>query len=147
VAGRPAVLTDDGALCVPEDLRKRTEGDPFFPYKDPVGATAHVLIMGTGPAVRSDQPFPKLQEIERKVGAIDMEAASFYHTANQDRELARSCLVVKGVSDNADSEKDDSYHEYASKAAAIYIFHFVREFVNSRLMPRLGARDSTVGPV
>jgi nucleoside phosphorylase len=76
VAERPAVLTDDGALRAPEALRKRKEEDRFFPYRDPSEATAHVMIMGSGPAVRSDYPFPMLQKVERKLGAIDMEAAS-----------------------------------------------------------------------
>jgi nucleoside phosphorylase len=131
-----ACLSEEGALREPDQIRKRQREDAAFPYTDPEYARDHVLVMGSGPAVRSDYPFPELQEHERKLGAIEMEAATFYYTANRRPELVRRCLVVKGVSDYADPEKDDSYREYASKAAAIYMFHFVLKFVNSRIMQR-----------
>ncbi|HEY5003087.1 MAG TPA: hypothetical protein VII61_08050, partial [Ktedonobacteraceae bacterium] len=47
-------------------------------------------------------------------------------------------LLVKGVSDYADREKDDEYHNYAAEIAALYVFAFIKEYVTSDLMPKRG---------
>jgi nucleoside phosphorylase len=37
--------------------------------------------------------------------------------------------VVKGVSDYADSDKDDTYHQYAASVSAAYMLSFLKEYV------------------
>jgi hypothetical protein len=66
-----------------------------------------------------------------------MEGASVYHAVDTFDAMGRRALVVKGVSDYGDAEKDDSYRRYASEASAIYIFRFIMKYVTQQLMPRL----------
>lgn len=111
--------------------------DPWTPYKDRGEVERFAMVMGSGPAVRSDNPFSSLRGPERKLIAVEMEGASFYQAVENVPSLGKSALVVKGVSDYGDEDKDDTYREYASEASAIYIFYFIECYVNQRLMPRL----------
>ncbi|MFO1434411.1 MAG: hypothetical protein U1F76_30745 [Candidatus Competibacteraceae bacterium] len=52
-----------------------------------------------------------------------MEGAAFYRIL-EDEKI--SGLLVKGVCDYADSEKDNSYHQYASEVSAAYILCFIQ---------------------
>jgi formylglycine-generating enzyme required for sulfatase activity/nucleoside phosphorylase len=117
----------------------------WTPYKDRDEAEQFPMVMGSGPAVRSDNPFPSLREPERKLGALDMEGASVYQAVESIESLGKRALVVKGVSDYGDEDKDDAYRDYASEASAIYMFHFIQLYVNQQLMPRL--LPLTVGPI
>ncbi len=91
--------------------------------------------MASGMAVRADNPFPWLIEYRnRKTLALDMEAATFYlalrafpHTHG---------LVVKGVCDYADTQKNNHYHDYAARASAVYLLHFIQKYVTKQTMPR-----------
>jgi nucleoside phosphorylase len=95
----------------------------------------HIAPMASGSAVRADHPFDDVMIPVRGTVAIDMEGATFYRTATEFPEI-RS-LLVKGVCDYADGDKDDSYHEYAAAVSATYLAHFIKEYVNAELMPRL----------
>jgi ankyrin repeat protein/nucleoside phosphorylase len=140
--GPASWLTPEGRLREPEAVEQLRKGPRPFPYRDPREVTQLVMVMGSGPAVRSDNPFPELRDPERKLIAVEMESAMFYHAVHSIPELGNRCLVVKGVSDYGDPDKDDSYRHYASEAPAIYVYHFIRAYVNSQLMPRLHAEDS-----
>lgn len=94
-----------------------------------------IAAMASGMAVRSDDPFPWLRErYHRHVLGLDMEAASFYRALGTDSQI--HALVVKGVSDYADQEKDDRFHQFAARASAIYLLHFIQEYVTNENMPR-----------
>jgi nucleoside phosphorylase/tetratricopeptide (TPR) repeat protein len=116
-------------------------------YKDSSAAERFGMVMGSGRAVRSDNPFPKFKGAERKLIAVEMEGSSVYQAVESIPTLGKRALVVKGVSDYGDEDKDDSYRHYASEASAIYMFHFLRQYVTTQLMPRLsaeGARQESV---
>ena len=95
--------------------------------------------------VRGDRPLKHVQLRVRTAWAVEMEGYAFYR-AVADFPRTRS-MVVKGVCDYADPEKDDSYHQYASELSAIYMAEFVRIYVNTARMPvriRLNKPSATV---
>ena len=108
--------------------------DPF-PYTDPRKARCHVKPMASGSAVRSDNPFKDIQVPVRGTVAIDMEGAAFCRTMASFPGIR--WLVVKGVSDYADRDKDDSYHQYASSASARYLLCFLTEYITQDHLPAL----------
>lgn len=89
--------------------------------------------MASVSTVRREEPFGNIQTLIREAVAIDMEGASFYGTVANFPSL-RS-LVVKGVCDYADCEKNDDYHEYASRVSAAYMVYFIKEYVTSDIAP------------
>jgi nucleoside phosphorylase len=93
----------------------------------------HIDVIASGMAVRADDPFSWLREhYHRNTVALDMEAASFYETLRTFPTIHG--LVVKGVCDYADLRKDDGYHEYAGRVSAIYLLHFLQEYVTKETM-------------
>lgn len=125
-------LTDDGRLYDRGKVQKlyRTTD---FPYKDEAYPRRHIVPMASGSAVRSDNPFEDVRTPVRGTIAIDMEGATFYRTTMEFPGI-RS-LLVKGVSDYADLEKDDSYHAYAAAVSSAYLLCFIKGYVNSERMP------------
>lgn len=93
----------------------------------------HITPVASGHTVRGDNPFEEICMFVRTAAAIDMEAAAFYRTAAGFPNV-RS-LFVKGISDYADGEKNDIYHDYASAVSAAYMIRFVQEFVTSKRFP------------
>ncbi|HVB23470.1 MAG TPA: hypothetical protein VNG51_16145 [Ktedonobacteraceae bacterium] len=93
----------------------------------------HIAPVASSYAVRSDNPFEEICTFVRTTTAIDMEAATFYRTVSGFPEVR--ALFVKGVSDYADGEKNDSYHEYASATSAAYMTRFIQEFVTTKRFP------------
>jgi len=128
-----SLLTQDRYLSDKAAIAEREFEQADFPFKDPALPKCHVAALASGSSVRSDNPFAMIQEPVRKAVAVDMEGAAFYRAVADYPGI--SSLVVKGVCDYADSEKDDSYHDYASKLSAVYMACFVWEYVNSRVMP------------
>src|SRR5260370_28647773 len=108
----------------------------------------HVEVMASSMAVRADNPFPELTtQHNRKTVGIDMEAATFY-TALRDFPLIHG-LVVKGVSDYGDNTKTARYLDYARRASAVYLLHFIQAYVTEETMPRRDALppDSRAAPL
>lgn len=102
-----------------------------------------VAVMASGMAVRADNPFPWLQQqYHRQTLALDMEAASFYAALRS----FTNALVVKGVCDYADITKNDTYHHYAARASAVYLLHFIQEYVTQQTMPRRNDSDRALLP-
>ncbi len=103
--------------------------------KGPQRPKRYIAPMASGMAVRGDNPFPWLVEYQnRKTIALDMEAAAFYLTLRGFPGV--HALVVKGVCDYADMTKNDTYHDYAARASAIYLLTFIQEYVTEETMPR-----------
>ncbi len=102
--------------------------------------------MASGMAVRSDDPFAWLQErYNRNTIALDMEAATFYRALRALPHI--HALIVKGVCDYADMHKNDTYHDYAAHASAVYLLSFIQEYVTEQTMPRRDVPSSRAGPV
>ncbi len=99
-----------------------------FPFVDPPQARCFIKPMASGSAVRSDAPFKDIQVPVRGTVAIDMEGASFCEVMSRFPQMR--WLVVKGVSDYADTDKDDTYHNYASRASAAYVLAFLQHYLS-----------------
>lgn len=106
-----------------------------FPFRDPPAPRCHIRPLASGRAVRSDNPFKDIQIPVRGAVAIDMEGDGFARVMETERFLGIEWLIVKGVSDYADQDKDDSYHIYASNAAAVYALCFIKAYVTQERFP------------
>lgn len=113
-------------------LKQTWLGRPLDPGEEP---RCFIAPMASGMAVRSDNPFPWLRErYHRDILGLDMEAASFYRALGTFSHI--HALVVKGVSDYGDHNKNDDVHTFAARASAVYLLHFIQEYVTTRAMPR-----------
>jgi hypothetical protein len=74
----------------------------------------------------------------RNTVALDIEATTFYRIVAEFPGVR--ALLVKGVSDYADQDKNDAYHDYASAVSAAYILSFVKEYLTSDRILGLRAR-------
>ena len=95
----------------------------------------YIAAMASGNAVRGDNPFEQVQRVVRNAIAVDMEGAAFYRCVAEFPGI-RS-LLVKGVCDYGDGDKDDTFHSYAASASALYALTFIREYVTASLLPRV----------
>lgn len=93
----------------------------------------HIAPLASSNAVRADNPFDQVRVPVRGTIAIDMEGAAFYQTV-EGFPGVRS-LVVKGVSDFADGDKDDTYQNYASELSALYMLSFISSYIRSDQKP------------
>lgn len=107
----------------------------------------HLKAMASGSAVRADHPFEDIRTPVRGTVAIDMEGAAFGLVMSR-HPLIR-WLVVKGICDYADQNKNDTYHDYAAHASALYALSFIHAYVTEQRMPRSsrrGALESVTQP-
>lgn len=95
----------------------------------------HIGAIASGSAVRADRPFDRIPFPLRNTLAIDMEGAAFYRTVEDFPGM--DALLVKGVSDYADDNKDDSSHWRASAVSAAYMLAFIQEYVTAERIPRV----------
>jgi nucleoside phosphorylase len=106
---------------------------------EPPEPACYIGAMASGNAVRDDNLFDEAQFPVRDTLAIDMEGAAFYRTVEDFPEM--SALLVKGVSDYADGQKDDSFHERAATVSATYILAFIQQYVTADRMPHIQAQE------
>ena len=104
----------------------------------------HIRAIASGSAVRADHPFKDVQVPVRDTIAIDMEGAAFSLVMN--RHPLIPWLVVKGVCDYADQDKNDAYHDYTARASALYALSFIRAYVTKERLPRLDGPSIRAGP-
>lgn len=112
-----------------------------FPFKDPTQPEVYIAPMASGSTVRADNPFNEIHTSVRGTLAVEMEGAAFYRTFKEFDKI--HYLLVKGVCDYADKEKDDSYHDYAARISALYLLAFLRDYVTSSRFPGIGKRQET----
>src|SRR6266567_6999183 len=139
--GSDPLLTSELVLRESSRIEQLRYGLDPFPYTDPQEARCHIKPMASGSAVRSDNPFKDIQIPVRGTVAVEMEGAAFGRVMASFPSLR--WLVVKGVSDYADSDKDDSYHQYASSASARYLLCFLQEYVTNERLPRSNVLSSS----
>lgn len=86
----------------------------------PVGTPKfHIGPMASGSAVVSDgAAVEAILRKSRKTVAIDMEAYAIYAAAMLSGQPVPKCFCVKGVSDFADSRKNDKYRKYAAYSSS-----------------------------
>ncbi|WP_409238163.1 hypothetical protein [Streptomyces sp. PA5.6] len=108
-------------------------GEPW-PLPHSPGHRALRGPIGSGEAVLADVRADErryLREYNEKILAVETEGAGLataVHASLGGADAAQAWLVVRGISDAADSAKDDSHHEIAARNAA---------FVFSSLLPHL----------
>lgn len=91
---------------------------------EPLPWRIHVKPLATGNnVVRDPHLFERLSETMREVAGIDMEAAAIAAIAHSRRI---PWIVMKGVMDHADNEKDDHFKSFAARASAECLFAFLR---------------------
>ncbi len=89
--------------------------------------------MASGAAVRADDGFfEELANAKRKVVAVEMEAYAVYATAAEMPAPRPLPLVVKSVCDYANSEKNDTYQEYAAHTSAVCALEIVKAYLAER---------------
>lgn len=77
-----------------------------------------------GSYVVADKGFMKdLLNENQKLRGLDMEGYGLYMTAHI---LGKKCMMIKSVSDFADSNKGDMYHKMCSYSSAWFLFEFLR---------------------
>lgn len=87
--------------------------------------SVHLAPIATGNNVMRDpQLFDRLSDSMRTVLGVEMEAAAIAAVAHA-RNLR--WLVMKGVMDHADHDKDDQIKAFAARAAAECLLRFLRE--------------------
>lgn len=90
----------------------------------------YVGPFATGSGVVSTKDiFKNLQQRERKVIGLDMEAYSVLKAVEISNQKVPA-IVVKGVSDFADPEKDDKAHKLAAKGSAKCMLEIAKRFVS-----------------
>lgn len=113
-------LTDKGRRYIEEVLLLHPEGLPAQPPFQ-----VHVAPIATGNSVMRDpQIFDRLSESMRKVLGVEMEAAAIGAIAHLTN---LPMLVMKGVMDHADADKDDGFKKFAARASAECLIAFLRE--------------------
>ena len=101
------------------DLLQRLHGS-FPGAKPPAMLRIHIGPFASGAAVVANKKiFETIQDQQhRKLMGIDMEAYGVMAAAGELPQPAPDCLVVKGVADFADQDKDDRYRHYAAYVSA-----------------------------
>ena len=85
-----------------------------------------VAPMGTGSQVKEDlELFPTIEHYMRAVLAVEMEAAAIGIVA--EIENVDPFIIVKGVADYADPDKDDHFRTYAIEASYRFLMAFLKE--------------------
>ncbi|HEY2295109.1 MAG TPA: tetratricopeptide repeat protein, partial [Thermoanaerobaculia bacterium] len=114
-------LTDAGRQWVRELRDRYPDGYPGEPGEP----KSHVAPMATGGRVVEDEElFPTIHRYVRKTLAAEMEGAAIGAVA--EIEGVDHCLVVKGVQDYADPDKDDRFRSYAIEASYRFLAAFLR---------------------
>jgi nucleoside phosphorylase len=97
----------------------------------------HLGALGTGAKVVVDsEVFETLSLVNRKILGLEMEAQAIAVVATL--EGVEHTIVVKGVQDFADLDKDDSLRHFAARASASFLLSFLR----THLPPREGSRPA-----
>ena len=133
-------LTGRGASIVEEDRILHPEGPPGDP-----ALKVHLGPIGTGsPVVQDPEIFQRLEKVERKTLGLEMEAAAIGLVAEENRDIVRERIVVKGVQDYADGDKNDHFRVFAAKASAEVLLGFLRRHLQAG--DALGPQTSTNTP-
>lgn len=87
----------------------------------------HVAATACGPyVVASSDVINEIKGLDRKFKALDMEGYGLYYASYYCKKAA---LWIKGISDYADEQKDDSYHERAAYGSAYFLYRLIKEMM------------------
>ena len=94
--------------------------------KKNMGIPAIHIAPGTcGSYVVDDETFMKrlLSDGNRKLKGLDMEGYGLYLAGHM---LRKECVLVKGIADFGDGNKDDDYHKLCSYESAWFVMRFIK---------------------
>ncbi|MEU7750189.1 hypothetical protein [Micromonospora sp. NPDC049171] len=128
-------LTETGRKLIQRALYNDVDGPDRLPFEVAAGP------MASGGAVMADpETWNRLEVNQRKILALDMEAATIATVAHE-RQVPH-WLVAKGVMDHADLDKDDRFKAFAARASAEVLFALLggllRPVAASAPVPRQG---------
>ena len=118
------------------DLNGRGE----FPEPDPSDPATHLAVMATDVSrVRADLSAEAWQEMEEKrdrnLSGLEMEGYGLYEAVHkynginyEDNRPKVQVLLIKGVSDVGDPEKDDQFHKYGKQISAAFVYKFLIKY-------------------
>ena len=132
-------LTDAGRDRIERIMYVDVEGPARLPF------AVHAGPMASGSAVMSDpEIWDRLEVGQRGILALEMEAATVATVAHELQ--VPHWLVVKGVMDHADFEKDDRFKAFAARASAEVLFALVQRLLSPATAPA-ASDDRISGPV
>jgi nucleoside phosphorylase len=111
-------LTGNGLRTIRHMLSVDLDGPEKLPFEVHAGAMASGSAVMAVPGI-----WDGLAAHQRKILALDLEAATIA-TIGHERRVPH-WLVAKGVSDHADSDKDDRFKAFAARAAAEVLFELL----------------------
>lgn len=125
----------DIARGLSEDNIFRTELNGLCNSKG--GPSHHISIrvgpLGTGAGVIADNTFIEtIKEHRRNLFGIDMEAFAVAQSAYEAGWREIPWVVIKGVQDFADPNKNDTYRDFAARASAICALKFLSLWMSSK---------------
>jgi len=88
----------------------------------------HVGPGACGSYVVGDESFMKqlVNEDNRNLKGLDMEGYGLYLAGHM---LNKTCVLVKGIADFGDENKNDKYHKVCSYASAWFVMHFIKKML------------------
>lgn len=144
---RPLIVANGQVVSFVEHVQQRISTEKLLfqgpaPIESALEAPKiHFGTYGTGMAVRGDETdsghswvFEQCQKVDRKTLAVDMEAAAVLLAC---AHSPTNVLVVKGVSDHADSKKNDDFHRIGKRLSAFFAFRVALEWMNCTPEQRL----------
>ncbi|KAG6358378.1 hypothetical protein INS49_014262 [Diaporthe citri] len=120
---RPHMHQEPGCNDLPSNWLER--GPPTERGPLPV----HFGIYGSEDVVMRSGNYTRTLLKERGIMAVDMESRGIWHAAGS--HIPRDVVIIRGVSDYADSHKNDAWQPYAAMASACTIKAFVVNFFES----------------
>lgn len=107
----------------PENLISRALGKENLDLMKKV-PSIHFKPGACGSYVVANKGFMKdLLKENQKLRGLDMEGYGLYMTSHI---LGKKCLMIKSISDFADSNKGDTYHKMCSYSSAWFLFEFLK---------------------
>ena len=91
-------------------------------YKDPLNPKIYTGVIATTSKVQKDpQLFQRMEKLQRKILGVEMEGAAIGAVA-EIHEIP--IIIVKGVQDYADYDKNDQFRQYAAEVSARFLLAF-----------------------
>jgi nucleoside phosphorylase len=86
------------------------------------------VVLSGNKVIADEKTAGALSSVWKRAAAIEMEGAGIAAAVYQ-AESPPAFLLIKGISDKADSKKDDTWQAYAADAAAAFTMEFIKSSV------------------
>jgi hypothetical protein len=116
-------------------------GRGVYPQPDPLQPQTHLGVIATDVStVRADLSKKDWEEMsrmynQRNLIGLEMEGYGLYETVKSYNETHHEygrpqtqVILMKGVSDVGDPEKDDQFHDYGKQISGAFMYEFLRKY-------------------